>query len=346
MPGVTEPGTPNARLPLAAPPVKKRARNAASAAPGAYSPTKSPTVGPAIPLQAAVKLPPAGVLFGVAVSVAMDVVSAMLWLRLTATAIAALRNPTPPGPRTWTGIVLQTNRPHVEIGVPLPSWPELFRPQAQTVPSVLSARLCAKPAATAVAWLRPLTCTGTLVLAALPDAPLPSSPRVLSPQPQAVPSDRTARAWMVPAAIAVTPLRVPVPPGPTTCTGVAWLVQVAPSVQPLPSWPSPARPQAQSVGAIVAGSSVIAMLESLPAASALAFPLTFARNPTFPGPCTGTGKLLEFVLLLPSWPSPLLPQAQSDPSVRRARVWAPLAAMAVTWPSRPLPFGPTTCPGV
>src|SRR5512132_2066766 len=46
------------------------------------------------------------------------------------------------------------------VSVSLPSWPLLFPPQAQTVPSDFSATVCARPAATAVTPLNPLTCTG------------------------------------------------------------------------------------------------------------------------------------------------------------------------------------------
>ncbi len=63
----------------------------------------------------------------------------------------------------------------------------------------------------------PWTWTGTgdwvLVL-------LPSCPSELSPQHQMVPSVLTAQVVLSPAVIEMTPVRVPVPPGPLTWTGV------------------------------------------------------------------------------------------------------------------------------
>ena len=69
------------------------------------------------------------------------------------------------------------------------------QPQATTVPSASSARLCCSPAATAITPERP---AGTL-----------HWPKSSVPQPQArtVPSCFTARLWKKPAAIAVTPER-------------------------------------------------------------------------------------------------------------------------------------------
>src|SRR5213080_4039164 len=63
--------------------------------------------------------------------------------------------------------------------------------------------------------LRPDTRTGTAELAAV--EPLPSSPRVLPPQAQTVPSDFSAYAVSRAAAMAVTPVR------PETCTGALTL---------------------------------------------------------------------------------------------------------------------------
>src|SRR5215471_10509644 len=84
---------------------------------------------------------------------------------------------TPERPRTCTGVVLLT-------AVPAPSWPEPFRPQAQTVPPAASARLCKHPAATATTPGRPLTAAGVALSVALP---LPSSPCPFAPQAHAAP---------------------------------------------------------------------------------------------------------------------------------------------------------------
>ena len=82
--------------------------------------------------------------------------------------------------------------------VPRPSWPRSFRPQAHTVPSDRRARLNSSPAATWVMTpLRPLTWTGVDRSVVVPS---PSAPCSLIPQAVTVPSDRTARLWVLPAA--------------------------------------------------------------------------------------------------------------------------------------------------
>src|SRR6266446_4958889 len=83
--------------------------------------------------------------------------SARLFSNPAARAVTPVRLPTPPGPSTCTGVLLLVN-------VALPNYPSLLNPQAQTVPSLFSARLCENPTARAVTPLSPLTCTGVLLL--------------------------------------------------------------------------------------------------------------------------------------------------------------------------------------
>src|SRR5438132_7735572 len=52
--------------------------------------------------------------------------------------------------------------------VPSPSCPVVLSPQLHTVPSVLTARLCAPPAETALPWERPLTVPCTLAVVGVP----------------------------------------------------------------------------------------------------------------------------------------------------------------------------------
>src|SRR6267378_3145761 len=61
-----------------------------------------------------------------------------------------------------------------------------------------------------------------------------------------------------------------------------------------------------------------------------------------PRPLTWTGVVLEVNVPSPSWPELLVPQAKTEPSDLRARLWLSPAAVAMT----PLPFPrPTTEPG-
>src|SRR6266446_3846546 len=103
--------------------------------------------------------------------------SARLFSNPTARAVTPLRLPTPPGPSTCTGVLLSVN-------VPLPNCPRALFPQAQTVPSLFSARLCSAPPAIAVTPLSPLTCAGVLLLV---NVPLPNCPEPFNPQAQTVP---------------------------------------------------------------------------------------------------------------------------------------------------------------
>src|SRR6516225_6545417 len=124
------------------------------------------------------------------------------------------------------------------VGFPSPSWPRSSAPHAQTVPSLLSARLYSAPPATAVTPLKLCTCTGDG--RKLVGFPSPSWPSPFPPQAQTVPSLFSARLCSPPAATAITPFRF------CTCTGVSRSLMV-----PSPSWPLPFQPQAQTVRSVV-----------------------------------------------------------------------------------------------
>jgi hypothetical protein len=72
---------------------------------------------------------------------------------------------------------------------PLPSWPDVPRPQHLMVPSDNVAQVCAPPAETEVAVEMPVTATGKVELV---DDPLPSRPELPDPQHLIVPSDSVA----------------------------------------------------------------------------------------------------------------------------------------------------------
>jgi hypothetical protein len=74
---------------------------------------------------------------------------------------------------------------------PMPSWPKPLYPQAITVPSESSAKLCALPAAIAIALARPLTGAGAFLRVCV--VPSPSCPSSLLPQDITVPSAINAR---------------------------------------------------------------------------------------------------------------------------------------------------------
>ena len=122
-------------------------------------------------------------------------------------------------------------------GVTSPIWPKAFEPQAQTVPSGLSARLWPKPAARALTPLRFDTCTGVRLPVFVP---LPRARGHYPPQARTVPSCMRARLKLHPAAMHVTPFRF------CTCTGVLrW------TVVPSPNWPQKLLPQAHSVPSLL-----------------------------------------------------------------------------------------------
>src|SRR5260370_760141 len=116
-------------------------------------------------------------------------------------------------PLTETGTLLL-------VVVPLPNCPTQLYPQAQTVPSLFSARPCRPPPAMAVTPVRPITRPGVGIPNGIdavepPVVPLPSCPWVFCPQAQTLPSLVRARLCSAPLAMAVTFVR------PLTCAAVA-----------------------------------------------------------------------------------------------------------------------------
>ena len=86
--------------------------------------------------------------------------------------------------------------------LPSPSWPSSLPPQASTLPVVVSARRVLQsrrrrhhldPARQVHAHRR---------VSRIPAAPMPSSPKLLSPQASRPPAEVTANSWSAPAAIA------------------------------------------------------------------------------------------------------------------------------------------------
>src|SRR3954468_494269 len=108
-------------------------------------------------------------------------------------ATTPVRTP-PPGATTWLGVALFVGLPTV----PSPNAPAPSLPQAQTVPSPLSARLWKPPPAMATTPVRnpppgAATRLGVALLSGLATVPSPSCPQQSSPQAQTVPSLFSAR---------------------------------------------------------------------------------------------------------------------------------------------------------
>src|SRR5579863_260115 len=122
--------------------------------------------------------------------------------------------------------------------VPLPISPEAFAPHSQMVPSASRASEWLSPPETETTLLRTTTCTGTTLRLLV--VPMPSSPYVLSPHVQAVPSDLTARQCAQPQEIATTFDKPP------TSTGTARLFVV-----PSPTCPELLLPQHQTVPLLI-----------------------------------------------------------------------------------------------
>ena len=114
------------------------------------------------------------------------------------------------------------------------------------MPLASSARLCSSPAATAVTVLSPGTATGTSLSPLELMIPLPSCPKVSSPQASTVPLARSASSWRPAAEIARTPA------SPPTATGTAVPVSV-----PSPSSPALLSPQANTLGPAAAPAWVV-----------------------------------------------------------------------------------------
>src|SRR5690349_4635384 len=108
------------------------------------------------------------------------------------------RTVTPGG--NCTGVGLRTGDATVE---PTPRWPAELSPQAQTDPSLRTARQLTGPAAMAMTSFRFFTWTGAVNCAGVAD-PVPIWPDELSPQAQTLPSLPKARLKLAPAAIAAT----------------------------------------------------------------------------------------------------------------------------------------------
>jgi len=103
----------------------------------------------------------------------------------------------PVNPTTAPGVIC-----HDVPTLPFPTWPQLFSPQHDAVPSVSRAHVCIPPAASAVTPDRPGTVTA---IGSLSDCvPGPTSPNELLPQQRAVWSASSAQACSPPAVIAVT----------------------------------------------------------------------------------------------------------------------------------------------
>src|SRR5438874_10204809 len=110
----------------------------------------------------------------------------------------------------------------------------------------------------------------------------------------------------------MTPVNVPAPPGPCTCTGLVLNVD---AVLPVPSWPCVLSPQAHTVPSVLT-----ATLDSWAAAT----DTTPVRVPVPPGPttCAGVSFPATDVVLSPSSPSVFCPHDQTVPSDATARLWA------------------------
>src|SRR5947208_1945062 len=111
-----------------------------------------------------------------------------------------------------------------------------------------------------------------------------------------------ARVWKLPTAIALARLVVREPR--------AWIGVRRWLVVPSPSWPVELLPQAKTVP-----SARMATLWLSPAASRA----TEVSDWIPLNPLTWLGALALKVLLLPSWPEPLFPQAQTVPLALSAR---------------------------
>src|SRR6266496_2953305 len=121
-----------------------------------------------------------------------------VWSDLIARLWPALPSPSPVAMAVTPVRLLTCTGTEESVVVPLPSWPTLFLPHAQTVPWDLSARLSSSPAAIAVTPVRLFTFTAKVAFVVVP---LPSWPLRLSPQAQTVPSDLSATLCPRPAAI-------------------------------------------------------------------------------------------------------------------------------------------------
>src|SRR5690606_783136 len=144
--------------------------------------------------------------------------------------------------------------------------------------------------------------TGTGSGSAKADPPLPSWPRKLPPQQYVTPS-ATAQAWLLPAAMAVTPVSVPVPVGSLTGTGRGWL----PPMLPVPSLPEGVLPQQW------ASPSTVTAQATWPPTTMSATPVR-GRAPSGATTCCGGGCGSSVGSPLPRRPSKLAPQQYTVPA--------------------------------
>jgi hypothetical protein len=143
---------------------------------------------------------------------------------------------------------------------------------------------------------------------------------------------RTAQTNFFPAARAMTPLNVPLPPTPVTWTGVE-----EPVVVPSPSWPLSFRPQQYTAPPVVR-----AQVCDSPATT----PAIPDRVPLPPTPTTWTG-VDEFpVVPSPRRPSAPLPQQNTAPEPFTAQACSVPSPSAVIPVRVPEPPTPTTWTGV
>ncbi len=145
--------------------------------------------------------------------------TARVWLAPAATLRQAVLVP------IWVGVVRL-------VLVPSPSWPVVFEPQAQRVPSVRRATLWSPPAAKVSQLVSVPIWMGVRRSVVVPS---PSCPEALSPQAQRVPSVRWAMLWSPPAATLVQVELLPIllvlgPVGGGAVTELAGVV-VAPGPQ-------------------------------------------------------------------------------------------------------------------
>ncbi len=131
----------------------------------------------------------------------------------------------------------------------------------------------------------------------------PSMPNRLLPQDARVPSPHNAKVWRLPAAMATAILPCRGVPAVVTATGTRLWV----GMPPLPSWPKAFAPQLAKL--VELPSLYSTTLCNPPAAMA-----TTVLPESKPVVSTSTGARLSTVLLLPSAPELLKPQAATVPS--------------------------------
>src|SRR4051794_4394421 len=229
-----------------------------------------------------------------------------------------VRNPFPPGPTTWTGLLLHPTAPLLANGlhcsgpfaVPMPSCPSPFRPHVHTVPSLRRATLWELPPATAAtrsSW------------------PFPSGPRTGV--------GVNAHGVMSGLGIGWTPALFSAGLGAALAGRCCGPVLV----------PRPSCPQALPPHAHTRPLWATARLWVAPPPSAV----TLFSNPLPPGPTTGAGTEFPWPNFpFPSSPSPFPPHDRTVRSACRANVWDSPATIDRSRPSWPEPPGPTTGTGV